>query len=58
VTLRWGDSPILQQPVLSVTLRHLANSMLLAGIALIVIVPTALVLGVYAALRRDRASTA
>jgi peptide/nickel transport system permease protein len=55
VTLHWGDSPVLQQPVLSLTLDRLRNSLLLAGIALIIIVPTAVFLGVYAALRRDRA---
>ena len=50
---RWGESPILQQPVLTLTLQRLANSLLLAAIALVIIVPTSVVLGVLAALRSD-----
>lgn len=50
---KWGQSPILQQPVLSLTLHRLANSLLLAAIALVIIVPTSVILGVSAALRRD-----
>ena len=55
VTGDWGESPILQRPVMTVTFEALANSMLLAGIALVIIVPTSIVLGVLAALRRDSA---
>ena len=50
---RWGESPVLAQPVLQLTFQRLANSLLLAGIALVIIVPTSVVLGVLAALRSD-----
>lgn len=50
---KWGESPVLQQPVLSLTLQRLANSLLLAAIAIVIIVPTSIALGVLAALRRD-----
>ncbi len=53
VTGDWGESPILQAPVTRVTFESLVNSLLLAAIALVVIVPTSIVLGVLAALRRD-----
>lgn len=53
VTLHWGQSPILQQSVFSLTMQRLWNSVQLAVIALVIIIPTSLLLGVIAALRRD-----
>lgn len=53
VTLHWGESPILQRPIFSLTMQRLWNSVQLAALALIIIVPTSIVLGVVAALRRD-----
>jgi len=53
VTLHWGESPILQQPVFSLTMQRLWNSAQLAALALVVIIPTSILLGVIAALRRD-----
>jgi peptide/nickel transport system permease protein len=53
VTLHWGESPILQQPVFSLTMQRLWNSAQLAALALVIIIPTSILLGVIAALRRD-----
>jgi peptide/nickel transport system permease protein len=53
VTGDWGVSPILQQSVSAVTFDALWNSALLAGLALVIIVPTSLMLGMFAALKRD-----
>jgi peptide/nickel transport system permease protein len=53
VTLHWGESPILQQPVFSLTMHRLWNSAQLAALALVIIIPTSILLGVIAALRRD-----
>jgi peptide/nickel transport system permease protein len=53
ITLHWGASPVLQQPVLSLTVQRLWNSAQLAGLALVIIIPLSIVLGVAAALRRD-----
>ncbi len=49
----WGQSPILQHPILSLTMERLWNSLQLAALALVIIVPLSIVLGVVAALRRD-----
>ena len=49
----WGDSLQFTTPVLPMVMRALANSLLLAGFALVIIVPTAVCLGVFAGLRRD-----
>jgi peptide/nickel transport system permease protein len=53
VTLRWGESPILQQQVFPVTMQRLWNSAQLAALALVIIIPLSIVLGIVAALRRD-----
>jgi peptide/nickel transport system permease protein len=53
VTGQWGESPILQQPVFSITVHRLWNSAQLALLALVIIVPLSIALGVVAALRRD-----
>jgi peptide/nickel transport system permease protein len=53
VTGRWGDSLQYQTPVLPFVMRALGNSLLLAGFALVIIVPTSIALGVFAGLRRD-----
>ncbi|MGO8684292.1 MAG: ABC transporter permease [Thermoleophilia bacterium] len=53
VTGNWGQSQVLQQSVRPLVIGHLLNSLLLAGLALVIIVPTSLVLGVVAGLRQD-----
>jgi len=53
VTLHWGESPILQRSVLSITMQRLWSSAQLAALALVIIIPTSIALGVIAALRRD-----
>jgi peptide/nickel transport system permease protein len=53
VTGDWGDSLILHVPVLSYVIKALGNSLLLAGFALVIIVPTSIFLGLFAGLRRD-----
>lgn len=49
----WGDSYQLRAPVRPVVLDHLGRSALLAGVALVLMVPVSLAVGVVAALRRD-----
>jgi peptide/nickel transport system permease protein len=49
----WGTSPVLQESVSKVTFDALLNSVLLAGLALVIIVPLSIALGVAAALKRD-----
>ncbi|HEY5168170.1 MAG TPA: ABC transporter permease [Thermoleophilia bacterium] len=53
VTGSWGDSPLLKIPVFPTVMKALGNSLVLAGFALIIIVPTSILLGVFAGLRRD-----
>jgi peptide/nickel transport system permease protein len=53
VTGNWGQSQVLQQSVRPLVIGHLLNSLLLAALALVIIVPTSLVLGVVAGLRQD-----
>ena len=53
VTGHWGTSLQLNTPVFSTAMRALGNSLLLAGFALVLIVPTSILVGVYAGLRRD-----
>jgi peptide/nickel transport system permease protein len=53
VTGHWGESLTLQIPVFSYVVKALGNSLLLAGFALVIIVPTSILLGLYAGLRRD-----
>jgi peptide/nickel transport system permease protein len=55
VTGDWGDSLLLEVPVMPTVMEALANSLLLAGFALVLIVPTSIVVGVFAGLRRDTA---
>jgi len=52
---RWGESPVLKVPVRPIVMHALGNSLLLAGFALVLIVPTSVVLGVFSGLRRDSA---
>jgi peptide/nickel transport system permease protein len=49
----WGDSLVLQQPVLGLIGSRLVNSLLLAAVALVIIVPLSIFLGVLAGLRQD-----
>jgi peptide/nickel transport system permease protein len=53
VVLHWGTSYNLDVPVFSLTMQRLWASIQLAFIALIIIIPLAIVLGVTAALHRD-----
>jgi len=53
VTGNWGHSPVNQLPIASTVMRALANSLLLAGFALVIIVPLSILIGVFAGLRRD-----
>jgi peptide/nickel transport system permease protein len=53
VTGDWGESALLEVPVRPLVLDAFWNSLLLAGFALVLIVPTSVALGVFAGLRRD-----
>ena len=53
VTGDWGESLLLKTAVFPTVMRALGNSLLLAGFALVIIVPTSIVVGVFAGLRRD-----
>ena len=53
VTGNWGESPVQQIPVRPFVMAALWNSLILAGFALILIVPTSIALGVFSGLRRD-----
>ena len=55
VTGDWGESPVLKVPVRPTVMKALGNSMVLAGFALLLIVPISIVLGVFSGLRRDSA---
>src|SRR5512143_696494 len=55
VTGDWGESPVLKVPVRPYVMSALWNSLILAGFALILIVPTSIALGVFSGLRRDSA---
>ena len=61
VTGNWGESQVLQQNVFPLVMNRLFNSLLLAGLALIIIVPLSIFLGVLAGLHQnsvlDRAIT-
>ena len=50
---KWGESPVLKIPVRPTVLKALGNSLVLAGFALVIIVPLSVLLGVFAGLRRD-----
>ena len=53
VSGKWGDSPLLKIPVFPTVMKALGNSLVLAGFALVIIVPTSILLGVFSGLRRD-----
>jgi peptide/nickel transport system permease protein len=53
VTGDWGESPVSKVPVFSTVMTALGNSLVLAGFALVIIVPVSVLLGVYAGLRKD-----
>ena len=53
VTGHWGSSYQYTTPVFPFVMHALGNSLLLAGFALVIIVPTSILVGVYAGLRRD-----
>jgi peptide/nickel transport system permease protein len=53
VTGHWGQSATQQVSIFSITMQRLWNSLQLAALALVIIVPLSIVLGVVAALRRD-----
>jgi len=55
ITGDWGESPVLKVPVRPYVMSALWNSLILAGFALIVIVPVSVALGVFSGLRRDSA---
>lgn len=55
VTGDWGESALLKVPVLPLVMKALGNSLILAGFALVLIVPTSIALGVFSGLRRDSA---
>ncbi|GAB2487148.1 ABC transporter permease [Jatrophihabitans fulvus] len=50
----WGTSYTLQVPVRSLVLDRLGNSLLLAGVAFVLLIPVSLALGVAAGLKHDR----
>jgi peptide/nickel transport system permease protein len=53
VTGKWGESPVLKIPVRPTVIKALGYSLVLAGFALVIIVPLSVLLGVFAGLRRD-----
>ncbi|NLE23207.1 MAG: ABC transporter permease [Actinobacteria bacterium] len=53
VTGDWGDSALLKVPVRPLVMEAFWHSLLLAGFALVLIVPASIALGVFAGLRRD-----
>lgn len=53
VTGDWGESALLEVPVRPLVMDAFWNSLLLAGFALVLIIPTSIALGVFAGLRRD-----
>ncbi len=50
----WGDSLVSRMPVRPIVTQRLINSAMLAGLALIIYVPLGIILGVIAALKRDK----
>ena len=53
VTGDWGKSALTDQVVFPTVMKALGNSLVLALFALVIIVPTSILLGVFAGLRRD-----
>jgi len=54
VTGAWGDSLVLHRPVRPLVFARLANSFRLAAIALVLVIPVSVALGVLAGLNEDR----
>lgn len=54
ITGDWGDSLVSRLPVRPMVMQRLGNSAMLAGLALVIYVPLGIVLGVIAALKRDK----
>ena len=52
-TGNWGESALSGVPVFDTVMKALGNSLLLALFALVIIIPTSILLGVFAGLRRD-----
>lgn len=52
----WGDSMVSKQPVMPMILSRLRNSAMLAVVALVFYVPLGILLGVIAALKREKAA--
>lgn len=50
----WGDSLVSRVPVRPIVTQRLVNSAMLAGLALLIYVPLGIILGVIAALKRDK----
>lgn len=50
----WGDSLVSRQPVRPMVMQRLGNSVMLAGMALLIYVPLGIIFGVIAALKRDK----
>ncbi len=50
----WGNSLVSRLPVRPIVMQRLGNSAMLAALALLIYVPSGIVLGVIAALKRDR----
>lgn len=50
----WGNSLISRMPVRPMVMQRLVNSAMLAGLALLIYVPLGIILGVIAALKRDK----
>ncbi len=50
----WGDSLVSRTPVRPIVTQRLVNSAMLAGLALLIYVPLGIILGVIAALKRDK----
>lgn len=50
----WGDSLVSRLPVRPMVMQRLGNSAMLAGLALLIYVPLGIILGVIAALKRDK----
>lgn len=53
VTGKWGTSQVLQVNVFTLVFTRLGRSLLLAGVAFVIIVPTSIALGVFAGVHQD-----